>query len=60
MFSSRGYSFVCYRHTEATQELLSELAKNRTHSPETKALIAQALIGENNPYFGKVIAISEN
>jgi group I intron endonuclease len=27
--------------------------KNRTHSPETKALIAQALIGENNPYFGK-------
>lgn len=49
----QGYSFVCYRHTEATQELLSELAKNRTHSPETKALIAQALIGENNPYFGK-------
>lgn len=36
-----------YKHTEATKELLSDLAKNRTHSPETKALIAKALTGEN-------------
>lgn len=29
--------------------MLSELAKNRTHSDKTKALIARALVGQNNP-----------
>jgi group I intron endonuclease len=29
------------------------LAKNRVHSAETKALIADALTGDNNPFFGK-------
>ena len=33
--------------------MLSELAKNRTHSDQTKALIAKALIGENNPFYNK-------
>lgn len=49
----QGYSSIGYKHTEATKELLSDLAKNRTHSPETKALIAKSLTGENNPFFGK-------
>lgn len=49
----QGYSSIGYKHTEATKELLSDLAKNRTHSPETKALIARSLTGENNPFFGK-------
>lgn len=50
----QGYSSLGYKHTEATKELLSDLAKNRTHSPETKTLIAKALTGENNPFFGKI------
>jgi hypothetical protein len=33
--------------------MLSELAKNRIHSNETKALISSALIGENNPFYNK-------
>lgn len=49
----QGYSSIGYKHTLATKELLSDLAKNRTHSPETKALIARSLTGENNPFFGK-------
>jgi group I intron endonuclease len=48
-----GYSSVGYKHTEATKELLSLLAKNRTHTDKTKALLARALTGENNPFFNK-------
>jgi hypothetical protein len=32
----QGYSSLGYKHTEATKEILSDLAKNRTHSDETK------------------------
>jgi group I intron endonuclease len=49
----QGYSSIGYKHTEATKQMLSELAKNRTHSDETKALIARALTGENNPFYNK-------
>jgi group I intron endonuclease len=49
----QGYSSLGYRHTGATKELLSELAKNRIHSDETKSLIAESLTGENNPFYGK-------
>lgn len=49
----QGYSFLGYKHTEETKQLLSELAKNRTHSDETKGLIARALTGENNPFYNK-------
>ena len=49
----QGYSSLGYKHTEETKELLSQLAKNRTHSEETKALIARALTGENNPFYNK-------
>src|SRR5690349_15084871 len=35
----QGYSSLGYKHTEETKQLLSELAKNRTHSEETKGLI---------------------
>jgi group I intron endonuclease len=42
-----------YKHTEATKQMLSELAKNRTHSDQTKALIARALTGVNNPFYNK-------
>jgi len=47
-----GYSSIGYKHTEETKAILTKLAKNRVHSPETKALIADALTGENNPFFG--------
>nr|QVV23929.1 hypothetical protein [Trichoderma cornu-damae] len=49
----QGYSSLGYKHTEETKELLSELAKNRVHSEETKGLIARALTGENNPFYNK-------
>jgi hypothetical protein len=42
-----------YKHTEETKKLLSELAKNRTHSEKTKGLIARAVTGENNPFYNK-------
>lgn len=45
-----GYSSLGYKHTEETKKLLSELAKNRTHSDKTKGLIARAVTGENNPF----------
>jgi group I intron endonuclease len=48
-----GNSSIGYKHTEETKAILTKLAKNRVHSPETKALIADALTGENNPFFGK-------
>ena len=49
----QGYSSLGYKHTEETKQLLSKLAKNRTHNEETKGLIARALIGENNPFYNK-------
>lgn len=49
----QGYSSVGYKHTKAVKEMLSELAKNKVHSKETKALIAQVMIGENNPFYNK-------
>ena len=48
-----GYSSLGYKHTEDTKELLSKLAKNRTHSEKTKVLISRALVGENNPFYNK-------
>jgi group I intron endonuclease len=48
-----GYSSLGYKHTEETKKLLSELAKNRTHSEKTKGLITRAVIGENNPFYNK-------
>jgi group I intron endonuclease len=49
----QGYSSLGYVHTEETKNLLSKLAKNRTHSLETKGLIARRLTGENNPFYNK-------
>ena len=49
----QGYSSLGYKHTESTKNLLSELVKNRIHSNKTKALIAKAMIGENNPFYNK-------
>lgn len=49
----QGYSSLGYKHTEETKKLLSELAKNRTHSEKTKGLIARAVTGENNPFYNK-------
>jgi group I intron endonuclease len=48
-----GYSSLGYKHTQETRDLLSKLAKNRVHTSETKALITQALTGENNPFYNK-------
>lgn len=48
-----GYSSVGYKHSEVTKELLSLLAKNRTHSDETKFWISKSLTGVNNPFYGK-------
>jgi len=39
---------------------LSDLAKNRIHSDETKDLIAKALTGENNPFYGKTHSEESN
>ena len=49
----QGFSSLGYKHTEETKKLLSELAKNRIHSDKTKALIARAVAGENNPFYNK-------
>ena len=49
----QGYSSLGYKHTEATKQMLSELAKNRVHSDKTKILISKALVGENNPFYNK-------
>jgi group I intron endonuclease len=49
----QGYSSLGYKHTEETKILLSLLAKNRVHTDKTKALIARALTGENNPFYNK-------
>lgn len=53
----QGYSSIGFKHTEATKELLSELAKNRIHSDQTKALISKALTGENNPFYNKTHSV---
>jgi group I intron endonuclease len=49
----QGYSSLGYKHTKETKQLLSELAKNRIHSEKTKTLIANAIVGENNPFYNK-------
>jgi len=49
----QGYSSIGYKHTEATKQMLSKLAKNRVHSDKTKALISRALVGVNNPFYNK-------
>lgn len=49
----QGYSSLGYKHTEATKQLLSELAKNKVHSDKTKYLISKALVGDNNPFYNK-------
>jgi group I intron endonuclease len=49
----QGYSSIGYKHTEATKQMLSELAKNRVHSDKTKSLISKALVGVNNPFYNK-------
>lgn len=49
----QGYSSIDYKHTEDTKQMLSELAKNRIHSGEAKALVSKALVGENNPFYNK-------
>jgi group I intron endonuclease len=49
----QGYSSIGYKHTEATKQMLSELAKNKIHSEKTKALISRALVGDNNPFYNK-------
>lgn len=49
----QGYSSLGYKHTEEAKKLLSELAKNRVHSDETKGLIARAVTGENNPFYNR-------
>ena len=48
-----GYSSLGYKHTEDTRKLLSDLAKNRVHSDQTKGLIARAVTGENNPFYNR-------
>jgi group I intron endonuclease len=48
-----GYSSLGYKHTEATKQMLSDLAKNRVHSEDTKTLISRALVGKNNPFYNK-------
>ncbi|KAG0632687.1 hypothetical protein HOY80DRAFT_914371 [Tuber brumale] len=53
----QGYSSIGYKHTEATKQMLSELAKNRVHSDQTKALISRALTGENNPFYNKTHSV---
>lgn len=49
----QGYSSLGYKHSEATKKRLSELARNRELSDETKDKISKALIGSNNHFYGK-------
>jgi group I intron endonuclease len=48
-----GGSSIGYKHSDTIKLFLSELAKNRKNSEETKLLIANALKGELNPFYGK-------
>jgi hypothetical protein len=50
----QGFSSLGYKHTEETKQILSDLAKNRVHSLETKSLISKALVGKNNPFYNPV------
>ncbi len=49
----QGYSSLGYKHTESTKQMLSELAKNRVHSDQTKTFFSKALVAENNPFYNK-------
>lgn len=46
-------SSIGFIHSEETKKLLSELAKNRKISSETKKKISEQLKGVNNPFFVK-------
>jgi group I intron endonuclease len=48
-----AYNSIGYKHTEESKVLMSELAKLRTHTEDTKSKIKDALSGSNNPFFGK-------
>lgn len=48
-----AYSSIGYKHTEESKILMSELAKLRSHTVETKSKIKNALSGSKNPFFGK-------
>ena len=46
-------SSIGFKHSEETKKLISELAKNRVVSDETKAKLSKKFKGEKNPFFGK-------
>lgn len=48
-----AYNSIGYKHSEESKNLMSELAKSRTHIEETKSKIRDSLSGSNNPFFGK-------
>lgn len=48
-----AYNSIGYKHTEEYKVLMSELAKLRTHTEETKYKIKDALSGSKNTFFGK-------
>lgn len=47
-----------YKHTIETKNLLSDIAKKRTHSEFTKASISKSLTGQNNPFYQKSHSLS--
>ena len=49
----QGYSSIGYKHTEETKNLLSDLAKNRTHSEKTFVFTLKTKVGNNNPFYNK-------
>jgi group I intron endonuclease len=50
---NQGYISLGFKHSKKTKTLLSKLAKNNKHSDNTKSLISKALLGDNNPFYGK-------
>ena len=46
-------SSIGYKHSDLIKFKLSELAKSRKHSAETKLLISKATKGKLNPFFNK-------
>jgi group I intron endonuclease len=46
-------SSIGFKHTEETKKLISEFAKNRFVSDETKAKLSSKFKGDKNPFFGK-------
>jgi len=48
-----GGTSAGYTHSEMTKKRLANLAKNRTHSEETKDLISSSLKGTLNPFYNK-------